>query len=689
MIREHENRFTARHPPMGLDFSDLMDRISGDRSVNHLVTAELLPITRRFRLPDVQASMISRMRKNFNPNTRAKQNLLRVIAFWIGLNRPYWGWNFLTLMEMKKRADPQSETDQNAGVRIAFQVTGRGDVLSPEAVEWLKGELMECMKSLEMFYIDPRQVTSAATTVFVNIPRLKGYAGDLTLYSRALRNGMALAHQMLIRWNLNSFSGLGSHIVIAIAAGGFTDLDMFIQAMLKARLSEEDLIRMTPFVHLCANLSEIKVVFRHPPREVRLYDGETLRVWCVNSLWSHIYYDFVPPLVKSLPGDSSGYRRFKKSLAISDVRENPVLASVYKHLENSLLIIEIAKTCLAKGMFHEADGFISILLAIHPFHVVARAVRMIIRLNIALYQPEFSAARISFAEAVNEGEFIIEKCRVEDEEVFCELGQVYLCLARRMFSMCRKTHDEAHRKTLRDEVMKNLTNARRCFEKGRTISPSGKGKRSLHWCFRICAVQRVLEADEQAFAAAGEDAGVLTDRFDIFRQTAMEFFCSLGWAQRLPEKGKGYSPEEEAEFFEHIFQSFQLYDNAVLLKTYAANIKYAFAVLVFDFTPRLTVGLLKMVLTLLDESKNQAHALDAKTSDIRTIVNCYSQIQPARTLLERIGRADEYLRSHYKDELALDDDHSIERGREVKFTLINFCEAVFADETMRPGFDPP
>ncbi len=152
LIREHENRFTARHPPMGLDFSDLMDRISGDRSVNHLVTAELLPISRRFRLPDVQASMISRMRKNFNPNTRAKQNLLRVIAFWIGLNRPYWGWNFLTLIEMKKRADPQSETDQNAGVRIAFQVTGRGDVLSSEAVEWLKGDLMECMKSLEMFY---------------------------------------------------------------------------------------------------------------------------------------------------------------------------------------------------------------------------------------------------------------------------------------------------------------------------------------------------------------------------------------------------------------------------------------------------------------------------------------------------------------------------------------------------------
>jgi hypothetical protein len=105
--------------PDGFSFGDLIDRISVGRSVNQLVEAELRPICRTLGLPDAQASMISRGRGRFVPNTRGKQNLLRALAFWIGLNRPSWAWTFPTLMQLRSPEKPAFDLDPEHGVRLA------------------------------------------------------------------------------------------------------------------------------------------------------------------------------------------------------------------------------------------------------------------------------------------------------------------------------------------------------------------------------------------------------------------------------------------------------------------------------------------------------------------------------------------------------------------------------------------
>jgi len=708
-VQKTADRPISRTPPVGFTFNDLIEKMAEEQSVNRLVETELRPISRRFHLPDVQTSMISRLRKHFKPNTRPKQNLLRVLAFWIGLNRPHWGWNFETLMRLGDSAPMPVQTDRDEGVRMALHIAGRGELLGPAAVEWLREELIRSMKYLDMFYIDAKQVVTAATTVLVNIPRLKGHAADLTLYSRALGNAAALAHQMLIRWDLSEFSRPGNRLTIAIAAGPFAEMEMYIQTILKARSPDGDMIRLTPFAYLCANLSEIKMVFHRPPRELSLFDGDTMTVWSVHCLWSHIYYNYVPAVLRILPTDADSYRTFKTTLFSADVKNNAALASVYRHVRDTLLAIEIAKSCLAKGMFHEADYFIAIILAVHPFHVVARTLRMVIRLNMAIYRPGFGAAGRLFREAVSEGRFILDQCQVADEEAFCELGQVYFCIARRLFNILRNDSEEIlrvdelcgrkagrspsgdtdadeyafSRREIREKVMECLRQAEDCFDKGRTISPSGMGNRSLHWCFRVRALKKLFLRDDRLFDPDGGPLRLWPDSEEVFRETAKELFYCLGWADEIPGKGEGYLPDEEAALFFRIFQAFDRYDNSVLLSSYSANVKYAFAILVFDFVPQLTVGLLRMILAWLEASENATRELLDRKSGIHTIVTCYSQIQPADALLDRIRKAVEFLRAQYADDLNRADDCVLEKGREMKFTLVNFTEEFFAE---RPFF---
>ncbi len=156
---------------------------------------------------------------------------------------------------------------------------------------------------------------------------------------------------------------------------------------------------------------------------------------------------------------------------------------------------------------------------------------MILRLNIALAQPDFSAAWLWFQGALREGAFILERCQVENEEVYCELGQVHFCIARRLYNAVIRGRVETLHAAIREVsgeepgttrenacslvrlmVIDHLRQAQGYFESGRTISPSGMGNRSLHWALRISALRQLLEQDEQAFVAGAWPGQVVLNR---------------------------------------------------------------------------------------------------------------------------------------------------------------------------------
>jgi len=98
---------------------------------------------------------------------------------------------------------------------------------------------------------------------------------------------------------------------------------------------------------------------------------------------------FIPILLteKMLPTTKESFIRFKKSLCIPDQREKNThiaLSAIHRYPQNSFLIIEIAKICFFRKMFHVANMIISSLFASNPQHVVARSLRMQIFLNLAL-----------------------------------------------------------------------------------------------------------------------------------------------------------------------------------------------------------------------------------------------------------------------------------------------------------------
>jgi hypothetical protein len=682
--------------PDGFSFGDLIDRMSAGRSVNQFVEADLRPICRQLGLPDAQTSMISRGRGRFVPNTRGKQNLLRALAFWIGLNRPAWAWTFPSLMRLRSPEKPAFAIDPKHGVRLAFHVVGKGELLEADALTWLRRELVQCTKELEIFYVDRDQIVASTATVFVNLPRGSDGSEDASRYSRALRDAFALVHQMLVRWALNEVCS-GIRLVVGVDAGAFADLDTSLQAMVKARLPDGGVARMSGFVRSCVNLAEIKVVFDPTPREVAVYAGDTVTVWVAESLWSHLYYDHVPAVEKLLPSDMASLATYRLSVLMGDQKGNPILAAAARQPGNPLLLIDLAKGCAAKGMFSEADRFVSMVLADRPLHVVARTLRLILRLNMGLAQPDLSAAWVSFQDALREGAFILERCQVENEEAYCEMGQVHFSIARRLYNAVIRNHAETlgdalreisgqepgakqdARSLVRPMVIDHLRQAQRYFDQGRTVSPSGMGNRASHWALRISALRQLLERDEEAFVADAWPGQVVVDRHDVFRRTAMRFFAAIGWAIRVPEPGKAYSDEEQAALFAGILRAFEHYDSVVRSPSYRATVQLAFAMLMFDFAPTLNVGLLKFILKWMREAEVVAESLADKPRGVRSIVTCCSHIQPAGAMLAQVRQASGFLTDRYADALRGDDSRPIEEGRDHKFLLEAFGNEYLVD----------
>lgn len=672
-----------RTPSSGLTFADVIDRMAGDASVNAFVEDQLKPVAEAFGLPPVQTSMISRLRRDFRPNTKGKRNLLRVLALWIGLRRPEWGWSFEHLLALQAGPGPALELDPAGGVRLALQVLGAGDLLLIEPLNRLRDELARCLKVFEMTYVDARQLKTASTTMVLNLPRQAGDPLDPRAYAPAVRDAFSLIHQVMIHWALQPESS-HSGLVIALAAGDFAELEPALHGMLRAKLGEGGGIRVTSFVRTCANLAEAKVVFCPSPREVAVYAGETIPVWVVDAFWSHLYFDYHPGLAGFLGGagpDGGGNLE----------------ATVLRQPDNAPLLVEVARECLGRGRFLQAEPYLSRVLANRPRHVVARTLRLICRINLALGTREFELAWPLFELAEAEGRFLVDHCDPENEEVFCELGQVHYCMARRLVTRLgvrepterRRVleafgaptgpgdlEDDGYARQVRAEVLRRLALARECFLDGRVHSPSGLGNRSFHWCFRVDALLSVLRAEPSRLSAG---AATPMDSDGRFVTCARRLFVSAGWSLPVPAgDGPGLVFDDGALLL-RVAEAFESYLATTRCPSYRANVFYAFAILVHDFVPDLTVGLLRMILEWLDEAARQVQALARNPGGPNTIVTCFSQIQPAAALLARIEGASRALADRHRDALAGDDDDLLLSDRTHKFLLSNFLDERLVD----------
>ncbi|MFO8047864.1 MAG: hypothetical protein R6U29_02430, partial [Desulfosudaceae bacterium] len=157
-IENNQFLFESHEPPEGYNFSRLLDQVLNKWSVNSLIV-KLNSFAEQFKMIPVQASMFSRLKKDFLPNTPKKRNLLRLFAFWMGLCRPQSGWHYEMLLQLPRKEPFKPEFKENEGVRMAFSLQSAGDILNLKTVEWLKKELRQCIQDINLNQVNLNRIS--------------------------------------------------------------------------------------------------------------------------------------------------------------------------------------------------------------------------------------------------------------------------------------------------------------------------------------------------------------------------------------------------------------------------------------------------------------------------------------------------------------------------------------------------
>ncbi|WP_300673812.1 hypothetical protein [Desulfoluna sp.] len=296
-------------------FEEVVEEVAQGASVNSLVEW-LNAVSAEFNMPKIQASMISRLKKNYNPNTASKRALLRVLGFWIGLKRPFFPWDFQRLLELPATKVAGESRAEEEGVRIDFSFQHNGENLDFQMMEWLKNELLQCIKDLKMYHLLGNKIHFySTTTATLKIHKRRGPSMEPMLYSGAIRDSLSIAHQIIVRWTLSPLSYKQNSMVIGISAGNYSRLPRQMQALMEAKLPQNPTIRLTDFARLCVRLTNAKVIINEESQLYKMPNGDMFSIWAVKYFW-FLYYDFVPVLIEKtmLPVTKTGYATLQNSI---------------------------------------------------------------------------------------------------------------------------------------------------------------------------------------------------------------------------------------------------------------------------------------------------------------------------------------------------------------------------------------
>ncbi len=646
-----------------LSFKDVVESVREPLSVNSLVE-KLEIISERLGMPKVHASMITRLKQDFNPNTAKKRAALRILSYWISKNRPQFEWNYEKFLELPQSTSrDRDNVKEMEGVVMTIDIQGRGDTVEPGAVQWLKKTLPICINDLKLYkHIDKSNIYADSTTsLTLRLPKKTGLLGEPRVYNQAIRDSLAIAHQMAVKWLLSGYSSQQRVIIIAIYAGSFFDAKIFLRPLLEARLSEDPTILLTDFAYLCSRVAEVKVVFK---RHLDFGSAKNINAWSVKYFWSYTYYDFIPDLLeeKMLPTNRQSYEQFKQELYFPDESKQhtfQALSIMHRFPQNALLQLEIAKVLVARRMFYEADTILSQILLIHPYYVIARIIRMMIYLSLAIEQQDFAASETCFERAITEGNYIVSYYN-NDEEVWCEIGLVYYGRALKYLRSIRAGEVQDETQVTESNVFEFLRKAEEAFTKGMTVSATGKDNRSIFWLVYTQSLIKLLLNDRELFQKNSRET--FDDVQNIYKQVGLQFFSVLGWVpsnvvkiaqtnalDRLPDL-------VARKILEQLLSLMNVYENSVLARNYLPNIKYAFCCFIWDFAPKLTIYACKQILHWLNETRTEAEKLIAPKIGIYAVTIFFSQFQPPEEFIECVEVAIEIVGEFISDEDSQRDD---------------------------------
>lgn len=584
--------------------------------------------------------MLSRLQRE-PANTVNKRNCLRLLAFWFGYSRSSLGaiWNYETLFKM---CPVDLGTRSKRGVRIAFDLYSRGDVIEASSVNWLKAELIKCIKDLSLTNRN-RFHSFSTTSFFMDIPNdnlSEESADHPRSYGKAIKDALSIAHQISVRWLLSKHSTTKRMLTIAIAAGELSNLDIYLQSIIRTKLSVDAGIRLTDFAHLCVLVNDIRTVFCEKPKEIEISTGETVTIWWVMGLWNTNFWDLIPALLDDpvLQMDAKTDQKFMKMLWFDDVnvetgleRGSNAVASFLRIPQNSFLGLEIARTLYFRRRFLAADEILRIILSADPTNLPARNLRMEIYWILGIEANSYSISDIHFRQAEKEAELIDEICTTKIEDFFCEYGLGKMGKALTILRLVRKgggVYKEKEYILAPDDVFRTLEEAQSLFEMGMTLS--SRGHRSYYFLLFTLSLKRILKAYGEIFE---NPEMPITDRDRHVSGTATDVFYAIGWLSM--EKS---IEDQYADFVNFLSNAVANYGESILLSTSIPNTRYSFASILWDFSPILNVGIAKTVLKFLYEAKRLTTSMTDKSLCLFSTVRCHRDIMLPDIFLSRVER---------------------------------------------------
>ena len=666
-----ENSFDPEdcNPPDELSLGELLeDKDIVKNSVRGL-TGWINDLVEKFNLGNLIPSgkvtnvMLSRLQRE-PANTINKRNCLRLLAFWFGYSRGGLGaiWNYETLVKMCP-IDPGTKSKR--GVRIAFDLYSHGDVIETSSVNWLKAELLKCVKDLSLTNRN-RFHSFSTTSFFMDIPNdnlSKESADHPRSYGKAVKDALSIAHQISVRWSLSKHGTTKRMLTIAIAAGELSNLDIYLQSIIRTRLSADSVIRLTDFAHLCVLVNDIRTVFCEKPKEIEISTGEKVAIWWVMGLWNTNFWDLIPGLLDDpvLKMDARTDQKFMKMLWFDDVdaesmheRDSNAVASFLRTPQNSFLGLEIARTLYFRRRFLAADEILRIILSADPANLPARNLRMEIYWILGIEADSYSISDIHFRQAEKEAALIDEICTTKIEDFFCEYGLGKMGQAITILRLIRKgrgVYREKEYVLVPDDVFKILDEAQSLFEMGMTLS--SRGHRSYYFLLFALGLKRILKAYGEIF----ENPEIpITDRDGHVTGTATDVFYAIGWLNKEKSIKDQYS-----DFVNFLSNAVSNYGESILLRTSLPNTRLSFASILWDFSPILNAGIAKTVLKFLYDAKRMTLSIPDTSLSMFSTARCHRDIMPPDVFLACVEKTIKSV----EEKVGTIDDLSKKRNEEI------------------------
>lgn len=602
---------------LGVDVSTrkLTDTINAFLTDNHL------------ELTSVSNSIISRLKRE-SANTPHKRDTLRAIAFWLGWEKTHLApsWNYYVLAKICPA--PETVLSEKEGISLHFKVRGTG---REKVVEWLKYKIKKCVQYLGLHHIDLKRMAISPTSLTLNLPKLEGPSDDPILFGKAAQEGLAILHQVLTRFYLSDLYGIND-LITGVTAGDFLENRETSRALVDAFLPEGNDIRFNNFAYLCVKLDGIKVIFHQTPLEVRLPNGQLTTTWALKSFWCYTYYDFVPQLMDPtiIPDSltSPSFPEFRNALYFPhQPTAHKVLTVLKRFPQNTLVMLEIAKTLTWRMMFDEANHVLTAVLSSYPHHLVARTLRIYLMINKALRQKNHAIFDQLSRLAIKDGAVFLSSQTVEELDFFCELGFVNLNTAIGHLTFLKNSDTSQPASDVGKKIMRLLEESAKNFREGAIKSSSGRDAHAFFWEAFAIALHRLLASNPGLF----ESNTPVSDPDGIFLVVGAETFVQNGWSAS--------TIADEAFLELSILDAISHAESTLMMRAYRPGLYFTFASALFDFVPELKVKGLKFILLWIERAKAEAEKSirDHQTVGTYGLANSLHMIVPADIVLKQIN----------------------------------------------------